>query len=111
MEDDDLETFLCTFERTAQREGWPKPEWASLLAPYLSGKAQKAYFDLNADQAANYERLKREILSRYSSSHAVHNWSMTGPLTPPSPLRSDERPGAPDQGMATDQRTVPPDNQ
>ena len=33
-EEDDVETFLCNFERTPQRDGWPKPKWASLLAPY-----------------------------------------------------------------------------
>lgn len=62
-EEDDVETYLCNFERSAQREGWPKPKWDSLLAPYLSAKAQKAYFDLNADQTENYEGLKRQILS------------------------------------------------
>ena len=65
------ETYLCTFERTALLEGWP-----SLLAPFLSGNAQKAYWDLNDEQAANYDGLKREILSRYGYSLA-HNSSTT----------------------------------
>ena len=37
MEDDDIETYFCTFEWTALREGWPKAKWTSLLAPFLSG--------------------------------------------------------------------------
>jgi hypothetical protein len=82
-----VESYLCTVKRTAQREGWPKPKWASLLAPYLSGKAQKAYFDLNVDQAANCEGLKREILSRYGFNLArraqlVHDWAFDPTLSP-----------------------------
>lgn len=55
---------------------------------YLSEKAQNAYFDLNADQAANYEGLnKREILSRYVFSLArraqlVHDWAFDPTLSP-----------------------------
>ena len=58
-EDDDIETYLCTFERTALWEGWPRQKWASLQAPFLSGNAQKAYWDLNDEQAANYDGLKQ----------------------------------------------------
>ena len=84
--EEDVEMYLCTFERTMQREGWPKPKWASLLAPFLSGKAQKASFDLNADQAANYEELKREILSHYGFSLACRaqmflDWAFHSTLT------------------------------
>lgn len=35
MEEDNVEMYLCTFERTAQWERWPKPNWAILLLPYL----------------------------------------------------------------------------
>ena len=44
--DEDPEMFLTTFERAAERESWPKDQWAGLVAPLLSGEAQKAYFDL-----------------------------------------------------------------
>ncbi|XP_031677723.1 SH2 domain-containing protein 4B [Oncorhynchus kisutch] len=69
-EDDDIKTYLCTFEWTALWEGWPRQKWTSLLAPFLSGNAQKAYWDLNDEQAANYNGLKQEILSRYGYSLA-----------------------------------------
>jgi hypothetical protein len=69
-EDDEVETYLCTFERIALRKGWPRPKSASLLAPFLSGNAQKAHWDLNDEQAAIYDGLKREILGRYGYSLA-----------------------------------------
>jgi hypothetical protein len=75
-----MESYLCTFERMAQREGWPQPKWASLLAPYLPEKAPKVYFELNTDQAVNYEGLRWEILSSYGFNLArraqlVHDWA------------------------------------
>ena len=50
----DVEAFLATFERTAEREGWPQDQWAGLIAPFLTGDPQKAYFDLPPDDAKDY---------------------------------------------------------
>ncbi|KAJ8413737.1 hypothetical protein AAFF_G00082440 [Aldrovandia affinis] len=36
---DDIETFLRTFERTAERKEWPEEHWVGLIAPFLSGIA------------------------------------------------------------------------
>ena len=79
-ETDDIEAYLNTFERTAVWENWDPAQWASLLAPFLSGTAQKAYQDLTDDQASNYEGLKKEILRRYgytliSRSQRFHDWT------------------------------------
>ena len=38
--DDDVETYIALFERTAVREKWPRTEWANNLMPFLSGEAQ-----------------------------------------------------------------------
>uniref|UniRef100_A0A4W5Q6E8 SCAN box domain-containing protein n=1 Tax=Hucho hucho TaxID=62062 RepID=A0A4W5Q6E8_9TELE len=77
---DDLEAYLTTFERTAEREKWPKEEWAGLLAPYLPGDAQKAYFDLELKDAQDYDKLRGETLTRLGvtdtvRAHRFHLWS------------------------------------
>ena len=82
-----MTTYLCTFERTALREGWPKANLASLLAPFLSGDAQKAYYELNTKQVANYNCLKRAVLSHYGYSLArraqlVHDWRFVAEASP-----------------------------
>jgi hypothetical protein len=65
---DDVEAFLQMFETTANREGWPLGDWASALAPLLTGDAQRAYFSLPSETAGNYTEVKREILGRLGLS-------------------------------------------
>ena len=77
--DDDVEAYLEIFERTAARERWPADQWGYILAPFLSGDAQRAYRDLSTAQAAHYPTLKRAILAHYGHSlpaqaQRFHDW-------------------------------------
>ena len=89
----DIEAYLQTFEGTAVREKWNPEQWASLLAPFLSGIAQKAYQDLTDDQAANYEGLKAVILRRYgyslsNRSQKFHDWTYDATASPRSQMHN-----------------------
>ncbi|KAI7815003.1 hypothetical protein IRJ41_025378 [Triplophysa rosa] len=65
---DDVEAYLHIFEVIATREAWDKSEWARILAPFLTGEAQRAYYSLQAPASEDYEALKREILARVGLS-------------------------------------------
>ncbi|XP_026116332.1 uncharacterized protein LOC113094960 [Carassius auratus] len=65
---DDVEAYLHTFEVIATREAWEKERWAQLLAPFLTGEAQRAYYSLPPPRNEDYDALKKEILARVGLS-------------------------------------------
>ncbi len=65
---DDIEAYLHTFEVIVAREGWMKEEWARIIAPFLTGVAQRAYYSLQAPRNERYDELKAEILARVGLS-------------------------------------------
>ena len=44
---------------------WPKESWAINLSALLTGRALDVYTRLSADQAKDYEQLKKALLERY----------------------------------------------
>ncbi|XP_066518865.1 uncharacterized protein [Hoplias malabaricus] len=85
--EDDVEAYLHTFEIVAEREVWDRELWVEILAPFLSGEAQLAYYSLAPDHAHDYDQLKREILARVGLSPAAaameyHRWTYQPGQTP-----------------------------
>ena len=64
-EQDDIVSYLTMFERLMMAFEVKKERWAFKLASSLSGKAQKAYSALPAEEAGDYKLLKEAILRRY----------------------------------------------
>lgn len=63
--EDDIEAFLYAFEATAIAASWPKPQWVTILGPYLAGPSQVVLKTLPAADVGNYERVKAAILDHY----------------------------------------------
>uniref|UniRef100_H3AYE6 CCHC-type domain-containing protein n=1 Tax=Latimeria chalumnae TaxID=7897 RepID=H3AYE6_LATCH len=89
--EDDVEAYLLSFERCAEREGWPKELWAGIAAPFLIGDAQKAYFDLEPGEVSNYTQLKVEIPARAGETPTVraqrfHTWTYQEDRAPRSQM-------------------------
>ena len=61
---DDIEGYLLTFERQMVAYEVDKSRWAYILAPHLTGKAQKAYMAIAADEAGDYALIRRACLTR-----------------------------------------------
>lgn len=61
----EADDYFAHFERTALNMGWPQECWAMLLQTALSGKAQKTYAALPAEDCADYEVVKEAILKSY----------------------------------------------
>ncbi len=64
-ETDDIEAYLTTFERMMTSYEIPANRWVYMLAPHLTGQAQKAYAAMPTEEAADYGKVKKTILIRY----------------------------------------------
>ena len=62
---DSLDSYLERYERFAITSNWPEESWALNLSALLTGRALDVYTRLSADQAKDYEQLKKALLERY----------------------------------------------
>ena len=63
--EDDIETYLTTFERLVKAHNVKKERWTYKLTPHLTGEAQQAYLAMAQADAEDYEKVKAAILRRY----------------------------------------------
>lgn len=66
LNENDIESFLLSFEKIAQINAWPVEKYAAILQPQLTGKALKVFTELSIDQCQDYPTLKEALLTAYS---------------------------------------------
>ena len=92
---DDMAAYLDTFEASAVVSEWPKPQWSIHLRGSLSGAGLLAVSALPADQQAEYQTVKRVLLSVYQISTETHRKKvfdqMFNPSNPDQWLREDRQ--------------------
>src|SRR5215469_5907809 len=63
---DDIDSFLERFERIAEDNGWGRESWSSKLCTLLTGRAMEVFTKMSRDDAKDYDKLKKTLLSRYN---------------------------------------------
>ena len=69
---DDIESYLVTFERIMEAYKVPKEQWTYYLAPQLTGKAQQAFAALSLDESKTYDGVKTAVLLRYGVNEEAY---------------------------------------
>jgi len=68
-EQDDVGAFLQISERVMRSHEVQLEQWAAVIAPDLSGKAQEAYGALGDEECDDYLASKQAILRLYNITH------------------------------------------
>ena len=71
----DIEGYLLTFEQQIVTYEIEKMRWVFILAPHLTGNAQKAYMAMAAEDVVHYHLIKETILKCYNISEETHDAS------------------------------------
>ena len=71
-DEDDIESYLTTFERIMAANEVSRERWSFQLAPQLTGKAQQAYAALPPGDAKSYDAVKEAILRRYDITEETY---------------------------------------
>ena len=69
---DDIEAYLTMFERLVTAHHVDTTQWAYLLAPQLTGKAQQAFTAMPSASSGSYAEVKKAILKRYDINEETY---------------------------------------
>ena len=62
----DIESFLLSFEKIAQLNGFPEDKYAAVLQAHLTGKALRVFTELSVEECQDYPTLKAALLTAYA---------------------------------------------
>ena len=62
---DDLDTYLCRFERFAKLQHWDEETWGIRLGTLLKGAALEVYNGLSDEDSARYEALTKALRAKF----------------------------------------------
>ncbi|KAL5518162.1 hypothetical protein EMCRGX_G003848 [Ephydatia muelleri] len=84
-DDDDIESYLITFERIMAAHKVGKERWPHYLAPQLAGKALLAFAALSITEVGEYEAIKDAIAMKMLNTER----HLTTPYHPQCPSDDD----------------------
>ena len=59
----EIDTYLVTFEKIAVLQKWPKEHWTSVLQTQLRGEGLKVFAELSLDDCRQYDVFKQALLT------------------------------------------------
>jgi len=64
--ENDVETFLISFEKVVELNNFPPDKYAATLQAYLTGKALKVFTELFVEECRDYPTVNAALLQAYS---------------------------------------------
>lgn len=72
VNENEIDSYLVTFEKIAVLNNWPKIHWPALLQTQLRGKGLKVFSELSTADCKQYDVLKKAVLTAYEFSSEVY---------------------------------------
>ena len=85
----ELETYLITFEKIATLNKWPENQWSAVLQTQLRGKALKVFAEMSIDESKTYKVLKKSLLAAYELCSEVYRKKFRTSTKPTSDTYTD----------------------
>lgn len=68
----EIETYLTTFEKIAIINNWPKEHWAAVLQTQLRGKGLKVFAEMSPADCRDFDKLNQALLTAYELCPEVY---------------------------------------